>query len=182
VLVSILAPLALGAWFTDLTGIYAVFGAFLLGAAVPRGLLTEQLQRMVEPLTTALLLPMFFVFSGLNSQLSLVNSGWLWFVAGVTLVAACVGKAVGCGVAAKLSGAPSREAIAVGVLMNARGLMELILLNIGLQRGLITPTLFTILVLMAIAATLIAGPLFAIVWRSHPGTVHHSAPASTAAA
>lgn len=170
VLVSILATLATGAWFTDVTGIHAVFGAFLLGAAVPRGLITAQLQPMVEPLTTALLLPIFFVFSGLNTQLSLVNSAWLWWVAGVTFAAACVGKALGCGVAARLSGATPREALAVGVLMNARGLMELILLNIGLQLGLITPTLFTILVVMAIATTLMAGPLFAVVWRSRAGT------------
>jgi Kef-type K+ transport system membrane component KefB len=159
-LASTLSALAFGAWFTDLVGIYAVFGAFILGAAIPRGLLTRELQRAIEPVTTALLLPLFFVYSGLNSQLGLVNTGWLWTMTALVLLAACVGKGVACWAAARATGAGQRDALGVATLMNARGLMELILLNIGLQRGLITPTLFTILVLMAIGTTVMAGPLF----------------------
>ena len=157
---SALSALAFGAWFTDVVGVHAVFGAFVLGAAVPRGPLTKELQRTVEPVTTALLVPIFFVYSGLNTQIGLLNSAWLWVVAALVLLAACLGKGVACWAAARLTGAAQRDALGVATLMNARGMMELILLNIGLQRGLITPTLFTILVLMTIATTLMAGPLF----------------------
>jgi len=164
-LATTLTVLAFGAWFTDSVGIYAVFGAFILGAAMPRGLLTRELQRAIEPVTASLLVPLFFIYSGLNSRLGLVNSGWLWTVTLLVLLAACVGKGVACWLAARATGATPRDALGVATLMNARGLMELILLNIGLQRGLITPTLFTILVMMAIGTTLMAGPLFGMIYR-----------------
>ena len=161
---TVLCALAFGAWFTDSVGIYAVFGAFILGSAMPHGNLSRHLRRQVEPVTTALLLPLFFVYSGLNSQLGLVNSMWLWGVALVLFLAACAGKALACWAAARATGSSPRDALGVATLMNARGLMELILLNIGLQQGLITPTLFTMLVLMAIGTTLMAGPLFNLVY------------------
>ena len=164
-LATTLTALAFGAWFTDSVGIYAVFGAFILGAAMPRGLLTRELQRAIEPVTTYLLVPLFFIYSGLNSRLGLVNSGWLWTVTLLVFLAACVGKGVACWLAARATGSTPQDALGVATLMNARGLMELILLNIGLQRGLITPTLFTILVMMAIGTTLMAGPLFGMVYR-----------------
>jgi Kef-type K+ transport system membrane component KefB len=164
-LTATLCALAAGAWFTDVVGIHSVFGAFILGAAMPRGVLSRELQRLVEPVTTALLVPLFFVYSGLNSQLGLLNSAWLWSVAAGVFVAACVGKGVACWAAARATGASPRDAVCVGTLMNARGMMELILVNIGLQRGLITPTLFTILVLMAIGTTLMTGPLFGFAYR-----------------
>jgi Kef-type K+ transport system membrane component KefB len=167
----VLALLALAAWFTDTVGIHAVFGAFTLGAVIPRGLLTRELQRRIEPMTTALLVPLFFVYSGLNTSVGLVNSGEMWIVAGLVFVAACAGKVVACWIAARLSGSNSRDALGVATLMNARGMMELILLNIGLERGLITPTLFTILVMMAIGTTLMASPLFSYVdGRERPTT------------
>lgn len=166
VLSTILAALTLGAWFTDLVGIYSVFGAFILGAAIPRGPMTAELQKTIEPVTTSLLLPIFFVYSGLNTQLGLVDTPWLWMVTLAVFAAACLGKGAACWLAARLTGASSRDALGVATLMNARGLMELILLNIGLQRGLITPTLFTILVMMAIATTVMAYPLFGRVYRA----------------
>ncbi len=165
VLSTILAALTLGAWFTDLVGIYSVFGAFILGAAIPRGPMTVELQKTIEPVTTSLLLPIFFVYSGLNTQLGLVDTPWLWMVTFAVFAAACVGKGAACWLAARLTGASSRDALGIATLMNARGLMELILLNIGLQRGLITPTLFTILVLMAIGTTVMAYPVFGRVYR-----------------
>lgn len=154
-----------GAWITDAVGIYAVFGAFILGTAMPRGLLAAELQRRLEPLTTNFLLPLFFVYSGLNTRLGLVDSLQLWSVALVILLAACFGKGVACWLAARLNGEDNREALAIGTLMNARGLMELIILNIGLERGVITPTLFTIMVMMAIVTTLMASPVFEFVYR-----------------
>ena len=166
---AVLIMLAAAAWFTDLTGIHAVFGAFTLGAVMPRGIVSRELQRRIEPLTSALLVPLFFVYSGLNTSVGLVNTGWLWLVAGLVFLAACAGKALACWVAARLTGANNREALGVATLMNARGMMELMLLNIGLERGLITPTLFTILVMMAIATTLMASPLFSYVYgRERP--------------
>ena len=150
----------LGAWFTDWIRIYAVFGAFVMGVAMPRGRFAEEVTRIVGPLVTTFLLPLFFVYSGLNTRIGLVNSPALWGIAMVVLLAATLGKGVACWLAARLNGEPNGEALAIGTLMNARGLMELIILNIGLERGIIQPTLFTIMVLMAIVTTLAATPAF----------------------
>ncbi len=155
-----LVLLMLAAWFTDTIGIYAVFGAFLLGSAVPRGPFSERLRAKIEPMTVQLLLPLFFVYSGLNTRLDLINDPGLWLIALVILAAAVLGKAGACYLAARACGETHREAIGIGSLMNARGLMELIILNIGLERGLITPALFSIMVIMAAATTLMATPMF----------------------
>jgi Kef-type K+ transport system membrane component KefB len=159
-LAVILMLLMCAAWFTDFVGIYAIFGAFVLGVAMPRGVVATEVRRSLEPLVTNFLLPLFFVFSGLNTQIGLVNSVGLLVIGLVVLAASVLGKGGACYIAARLNKEPQREALAIGSLMNARGLMELILLNIGLQAGLITPTLFTILVMMAIITTLMATPLF----------------------
>ena len=161
----VLMLVMLCAWLTDAIGIYAVFGGFILGTAIPRGLFARELERRLEPLTTNFLLPLFFVYSGLNTRLGLVDSLMLWGVTLVVLLAACFGKGVACWLAARLNGEENREALAIGTLMNARGLMELIILNIGLERGVITPTLFTIMVMMAIVTTLMASPVFEFVYR-----------------
>lgn len=155
----------LGAWFTDRIGIYAVFGAFIMGTAMPRGRFAREIQRQIEPLTTTFLLPLFFIYSGLNTRINLVDSPWLWGVALVVLLAACLGKGVACWAAARISGEENRSALAIGTLMNARGLMELIILNIGLQRGIITELLFTVMVIMAIVTTLMTSPIFEWVYR-----------------
>ncbi len=154
----------LGSYLTDIIGIYAVFGAFLMGCAMPRGKFAELVTKQVEPLVTTLLLPVFFIYSGLNTRLDLVTTPELWVAAILVLLAACVGKGVACWAAARLTGADSPTAMAVGTLMNARGLMELIILNIGLERGIISPQLFSIMVVMAIVTTLMASPLFELVY------------------
>lgn len=159
----VLMLLMLGAWVTDYTGVYAVFGAFILGAAMPRGELPRELERRIEPLTTNFLLPLFFVYSGLNTHINVLDTPELWAVAAVILLAAVLGKGLACGLVARLSGEGWRQSVAIGALMNARGLMELILLNIGLERNLITPALFSILVIMAIVTTLMATPIFTLV-------------------
>ena len=166
--------LAVGAWFTDTVGIYSVFGAFILGASIPRGLLSRELLRVVEPVTTGLLVPLFFAYSGLNSHVGLVNTAWLWLLTAAIFGAACAGKGLACWIAARASGASNQDALGVATLMNARGMMELMLLNIGLQRGLITPTLFTILVMMTIGTTLMAGPVFGWIYRRQPAGVADS--------
>jgi Kef-type K+ transport system membrane component KefB len=163
--VTVLCLLVSGAWFTDFIGVHSVFGAFVLGASIPRGVLSRDLRRNTEPLTMAILVPLFFVYSGLNTRLTLLDSTTLWMMTAAVFVTACVAKGAACWAAARLSGAPPRHALAIGTLMNARGMVELILANIGLQRGLITPTLFVILVLMAIGTTVMTGPLFSLVWE-----------------
>jgi Kef-type K+ transport system membrane component KefB len=156
----VLILLLAGAWFTHEAGLHAVFGAFVLGLAVPRGVVARELRRRLESLTTHLLLPLFFAYSGLHTTIGLLNTPGLWAVASLAFLAACLGKGVACAAVARLTGESSREALAVGALMNARGLMELIILNIGLERGLITGTLFTIMVMMALATTFMASPMF----------------------
>jgi len=164
---TVLILLMACAWFTDVIGIYAIFGAFILGVAMPSGLFATDLTDKVEPLTTKLLLPLFFVYSGLNTQIGLVNTPALWAVTLGLIVVAVVGKGVACAVAARLSKVPMRESVALGALMNARGLIELILLNIGLEAGIITPTLFTILVMVAVVTTLMTSPIFEWVYGRH---------------
>lgn len=164
-LALVLALLMAGAWFTDAIGIHAVFGAFIMGVAMPRGIVTKELARQIEPLAATLLIPLFFVYSGLSTRISLIGATGLLLIAITVVAVASVGKGVACWAAARLTGRSNREALAIGALMNARGLMELIMLNIGLERGLITPTLFTVMVTMTIGTTLAAGPLFDWAWR-----------------
>ncbi|MEW6158019.1 MAG: cation:proton antiporter [Verrucomicrobiota bacterium] len=156
--------LMLGTWVTDAIGIHAVFGGFLMGIAMPRGLFAQELQKQLEPFAVVFLLPMFFTFSGLNTRLDMVNNPELLLIALAVLLAACIGKGAACWAAARLNGVDNRTALAVGTLMNARGLMELIIINIGLQKGVIEPALFSIMVLMAIVTTLMASPLFELVY------------------
>jgi len=152
--------LAVGAWITDIIGLYSVFGAFILGLAIPRGGAAEKTAAILNPLTVAVLLPFFFTYSGLNTCIGLLNSPHLWAACILLILAAVVGKLVACYGAARFSGVAHGDALTIASLMNARGLMELILLNIGLQAGLITQTLFTMLVLMAVVTTLMAAPGF----------------------
>jgi len=159
-----LAVLMLGAWAMDVAGLHAVFGGYLLGVAMPRGLFAKELRVQLEPLAVVLLIPMFFTFAGLTTRLDLVNSLQMGWILLAVLVVACVGKGVACWAAARLAGEDNRTAMAVGTLMNARGVMELILLNIGLQQGLILPGLYSVLVVMAIVTTLIATPLFELLY------------------
>ncbi len=176
-----LALMALGAWFTDLIGLHAVFGAFVMGAAMPRGIVTRDLIARIQPLAVALLLPLFFTYSGLNTKIGLLNTGFLWLMCAAVLVAAILGKGVACWLAARATGISHREALGIGTLMNARGLMELIIINIGLQRGIISEGLFATLVIMAVVTTLMASPIFERLVGSgkyQPTTEPELAPAS----
>ncbi len=167
-LVMALACMALGAWFTDKIHLHAVFGAFVIGTTMPRGEVQRQLIERIQPLAVALFLPLFFTYSGLNTRIAVLNSGYLWAVCGLVLLVAIAGKGVACWFAAWRSGIPHREALGIGALMNARGLMELIIINIGLQRGVISEQLFVILALMAVITTLMASPIFDWLMKSKP--------------
>ena len=164
VLGIVLMLFCLGAFAMDAIGIHAVFGGFLLGIAMPRGAFVMGLKRKIEPFAVVFLLPMFFTFSGLRTRLDLVKDPKMLLVALVILVASIGGKGIACWAAARLNGEDNRTSLAVGTLMNSRGLMELIIINIGLQKGVIEPVLFSMLVLMAIVTTLIASPLFELVY------------------
>lgn len=152
------------AFAMDFIGIHAVFGGFVLGCVMPRGTLAREIRARLEPITVVLLLPMFFTYSGLNTRLSMVDSLPLLGVAAAILGASIIAKGAACWAAARLTGQDNPTAMAIGALMNARGLMELIIINIGLQRGIIGPALFSVLVLMAIVTTLMASPLFEAVY------------------
>ena len=169
-LLSVLLVVVAAAAVTDGLGLHAVGGACVAGLVMPRGRLAVDVRRQMENLTTTLLLPLFFVYSGLNTSILLVNTPWLWMVTALIVGCAVAGKAGACSLAARAAGEAWREALAIGSLMNARGLMELIILNIGLQAGVITPTLFTIMVLMAVLTTLMASPLFRLVSGRHQAT------------
>jgi Kef-type K+ transport system membrane component KefB len=155
VVAGVLLALLLSALATEAIGIHAVFGAFLLGAVVPHdSALARELTRKFEDLVTVLLLPAFFAFTGLRTEIGLV-SGWEgWLACGLITLVATVGKFGGTAAAARLTGLDWHTAASLGVLMNTRGLMELIVLNIGLDLGVISPALFAMMVLMALATTL----------------------------
>ena len=127
---------------------------------MPRGLMVRDLCAHIQPLAVALLLPLFFTYSGLNTKIGLLNTWYLWGMCLAVLVAAVMGKWLACTLAARATGISARESMGIGILMNARGLMELIIINIGLQRGIISEGLFATLVIMAVVTTLMASPIF----------------------
>ena len=159
-----LALFCTSAFIMDAVGIHAIFGGFILGTVMPRGLFAEELKRKVEPLAVVLLLPMFFTYSGLNTRMDMVNTLPLLLIALGILAVSILAKFGACWAAARISGEDNRTALGIGALMNSRGLMELIIINIGLQKGIIGPTLFSMMVLMAIVTTMMAGPLFELVY------------------
>ncbi|MFN9028490.1 MAG: cation:proton antiporter [Akkermansiaceae bacterium] len=159
-----LALFCVSAWYADIIGVHAVFGGFILGISMPRGVYAEDIRRKIEPFAVVFLLPMFFTFSGLNTKLDLLMDPGLLLVGLVILIASILGKGVACWAAARLNGEDNATSLAVGALMNARGLMELIIINIGLQHGIIGEALFSILVVMAIVTTLMASPVFELVY------------------
>lgn len=157
--VILLAVLA-SAWVTEHLGIHALFGAFLVGAILPRDDgLPAALAEKLEDLTVVLLLPLFFALTGLKTSVSLLSGGDHWLYAAIIMAVAVTGKLGGATVASRLTGMPWRDASAVGILMNTRGLMELVVLNIGLDLGVVSPALFAMLVLMALATTFMTTPL-----------------------
>jgi Kef-type K+ transport system membrane component KefB len=152
-------------WLTELVGIHALFGAFMLGAVMPKdGPLGRMLVEKLETVVVVLLLPMFFAYSGLRTQLGLLDTGGAWLICGLIIVVACAGKFGGSSLAARLTGLSWREAGALGTLMNTRGLMELIVLNIGLDLKVISPTLFTMMVVMALVTTFMTSPVLAFIY------------------
>jgi K+:H+ antiporter len=154
------------ALMTEWIGIHALFGAFLVGAIVPHdSRLAHQLQEKLRDVVVVFLLPAFFAFTGLRTQISLVSGLDEWLICALIIVVASVGKFGGSLVAGRITGMAWRDASALGILMNTRGLVELIVLNIGYDLGIISPTLFAMLVIMALATTAATTPILDLITR-----------------
>ncbi|OFY39812.1 MAG: hypothetical protein A2X18_02270 [Bacteroidetes bacterium GWF2_40_14] len=162
--VTVFFILLVSACITETIGIHALFGAFLAGVIMPKNLhIKELLMAKIEDVSILLLLPIFFAITGLKTQIGLLNEGYFWIICLLIIFIAVLGKLGGSAFAAKMTGYTWRESFSIGALMNTRGLMELIVLNIGYDLGILTPTLFTILVLMALATTFMTGPLLDLI-------------------
>ena len=164
-LAGILLVALASAWTTEWLGIHALFGAFLAGAVCPKGeAFVRALTEKLEDLTVVLLLPLFFAFTGLRTRIGLVEGAGMWAFCGLIVLVAVAGKWGGSSLAARATGMRWREAGALGVLMNTRGLMELVILNIGLDIGVISPALFAMMVLMALVTTFMTSPLLEVIY------------------
>jgi Kef-type K+ transport system membrane component KefB len=159
----VLVGLLVSALITESIGIHALFGAFLLGAVIPHDSdLARQLARKLHDVVVVLLLPAFFAYTGMRTRLSLLDSWQDALFCALIVSVACLGKFGGTTLAGRLTGLSLRDAAALGVLMNTRGLMELIVLNVGLDLGVISPRLFARLVVMAVVTTLATSPLLSL--------------------
>ncbi|RZJ30759.1 MAG: cation/H(+) antiporter [Flavobacterium sp.] len=159
-----LLTLIISAFTTEIIGIHALFGAFMAGAIMPdntkfRNIIIEK----VDDVSVIVLLPLFFVFTGLRTKIGLIDSPDLWEITGLIIAVGVIGKFVGSAVAAKVVGQSWRDSLAIGALMNTRGLMELIVLNIGKDLGVLDDTVFTMLVIMALVTTFMTGPLLDLI-------------------
>lgn len=153
------------AWTTEHLGIHALFGAFLVGAILPKDpAFVRAVTERIEDLVVVLLLPLFFAFSGLRTSIALVSGTEAWLMTGLIILLAVAGKFGGSMIAARAGGMSWREAGAIGALMNTRGLVELVVLNLGLDIGVISPALFTMMVIMALVTTLMTKPLLELIY------------------
>lgn len=169
VMAVVFVLLLLSSFATELIGIHAVFGAFAFGVAIPHDSgMARELGERLEDFVVVLLLPVFFAFTGLRTQLALVSGTQQWILCAAIIAVASIGKFGGSVAAARVAGFGWRDASALGVLMNTRGLMELIVLNIGLDMGIISPALFAMLVIMALATTFATTPLLHLITRREP--------------
>lgn len=159
-----LLTLIISSYLTEVIGIHALFGAFMTGAIMPditkiRKIIIEK----IEDVALILLLPLFFVFTGLRTQIGLINDAYLWQVTGLIITVAVVGKFFGSALAAKFVGQNWRDSLTIGALMNTRGLMELVVLNIGYDLGVLSTEVFTMMVIMALVTTFMTGPAIDII-------------------
>jgi Kef-type K+ transport system membrane component KefB len=163
--ISILVLLS-SAFVAEVIGIHALFGAFLAGVTVPQdSRIRETLRQKIEDVSLLLFLPIFFAFTGLRTQIGLLLSEGLWGICGLVLLVAVSGKMIGTIFSSRIMGQSWKNSFSLGALMNTRGLMELVVLNIGYDLGIITPEVFVVLVIMAVSTTLMTGPLLnAIDW------------------
>ncbi|MBO9701462.1 MAG: cation:proton antiporter [Sporocytophaga sp.] len=161
--------LLLSSYICELIGIHALFGAFIAGVIMPEELnLKKIISEKIEDVALVLLLPLFFVFTGLRTQVNLLNNPNLWIVCLGIIVLAVLGKLVGSALAARITGLSWKRSLSIGVLMNTRGLMELVVLNIGYDLGVLSTEIFTIMVIMAIVTTFMTGPFLNFITKNIP--------------
>jgi len=164
----VLVALLASTMATELIGIHAIFGAFLLGAVIPHdSAIARSFIRQLEHVVAVLFLPAFFAFTGMRTRIDLVTGGSQWLICALIIAVATVGKFGGSAIAARLTGMDWRMSAALGTLMNTRGLMELVVLNIGLDLKVISPTLFSMMVVMALVTTVATSPVLRVL---HPPT------------
>lgn len=164
-----LLVLVCSALATQIIGIHALFGAFLAGVIMPplpnfRKMMIDK----VEDISVTLLLPLFFVFTGLRTEIGLLNTPHLWWICTIIILVAIVGKFGGSALSARFLGESKRDSLALGILMNTRGLMELIVLNIGYEMGILPPAIFVMLVIMALFTTFMTTPAMSLIERIYP--------------
>lgn len=153
------------AWVTEWLGIHALFGAFFAGVVLPKDeKIVQAVISKFEMIASVLLLPLFFAFTGLRTSVRLLNGGSLWLYCGLIVLVAVSGKLLGCAISARSTGVSWREALALGVLMNTRGLVELVVLNVGLDLNIISPTTFSMMVIMALFTTFMTSPILGVVY------------------
>lgn len=151
--------LIISSYATEVIGIHALFGAFMAGAIMPENVKFRNLFiEKIEDVALVLLLPLFFVFTGLRTQIGLLNEGYLWLITGLIILTAVIGKFIGSALTAKFLKISWKDSLTIGALMNTRGLTELIVLNIGYDLGVLGPQLFAMLVIMALFTTFMTGP------------------------
>lgn len=158
--------LFLSAWTTERIGIHALFGAFLAGVILPKNdSFSRNLASHLGTITSVLLLPLSFATTGLRTSVQLLRGASLWFYCALIIVVAILGKLFGCAAAGRAGGMSWRDALSVGILMNTRGLIELVILNVGLDLGVISPTLFSMMVIMALVTTFMTTPALGLLSR-----------------
>ena len=171
--VALIVALA-SAWVTEQLGIHALFGAFLAGTIIPRfssdgrTAFATEIAAGVEDVVSAVLLPIFFALTGLRTSIALVEGAAMWGICALILAIAVTGKLGGSALASRFSGLSWRDSFAIGALMNTRGLMELVILNVGLEIGIISPALFAMMVLMALVTTAMTSPLLTVILQHEP--------------
>lgn len=158
--------LILSSYTTEVIGIHALFGAFMAGAIMPENVKFRNIFiEKVEDVALVLLLPLFFVFTGLRTQIGLLNDPYLWQLTAVIILVAVAGKFIGSALAAKFVGQSWKDSLTIGALMNTRGLMELVVLNIGYDLGVLSPEIFAMMVIMALVTTFMTGPSLDLINR-----------------
>jgi Kef-type K+ transport system membrane component KefB len=168
-LLATVVVLFLAAWYTDRIGLYAVFGAFSLGVVFPRSEPVDRAVAGISPVSRIVFLPLFFTYSGLNTNFGLLSGTSVLLFTAACVVLAVVGKLGACWLAARLVGEKPEVALRVGTLMNARGLMQLIAINVGLAAGIVSPAMFSVLVVVALVTTVMATPLLSLWDRMDAG-------------
>ena len=175
--VWVLVALLMSALTAEWIGIHAIFGAFLLGAIIPHDSdVARDFQHKLEDIVKILLLPAFFAYTGMRTEIGLISGWQAWAICGVIILVATLGKFGGTLAAARFTGLNWRTSAALGILMNTRGLMELVVLNIGLEMGVISPALFAMMVIMALATTIATTPVLQLLTAGEYTTTH-TAPA-----